>query len=42
MHLRQPWFAYSVYGPFTRNKEEIQKKKTPKKQAFQDIFTKMN
>ena len=25
MHLRQPGFAYSVYGPFTRNKQRIQK-----------------
>ena len=25
MHLRQPGFTYSVYGPFTRNKQRIQK-----------------
>ena len=24
-HLRQPGFAYSAYGPFTKNKERIQK-----------------
>ena len=25
MHLRQPGFTYSVFGPFTKNKERIQK-----------------
>ena len=25
MHLRQPGFTYSVYRPFTKNKERIQK-----------------
>ena len=25
MHLKQPGFTYSVYGPFTKNKERIQK-----------------
>ena len=25
MHLRQPGFTYSAYGPFTENKEKIQK-----------------
>ena len=25
MHLRQPRFTYSAYGPFTKNKERIQK-----------------
>ena len=25
MHLRQPGFGYSVCGPFTKNKERIQK-----------------
>ena len=25
MHLRQPGFSYSAYGPFTKNKERIQK-----------------
>ena len=25
MHLRQPGFAYSAYGPFTKNKQRIQK-----------------
>ena len=24
MHLRQPGFTYSTYGPFTKNKEKIQ------------------
>ena len=25
MHLKQPGFTYSVYRPFTKNKEIIQK-----------------
>ena len=25
MHLKQPGFAYSACGPFTKNKERIQK-----------------
>ena len=25
MHLKQPGFTYSTCGPFTRNKERIQK-----------------
>ena len=25
MHLEQPGFTYSTYGPFTKNKERIQK-----------------
>ena len=25
MDLRQPAFTYSAYGPFTKNKERIQK-----------------
>ena len=25
MHLRQPGFTYSVSGPFTKNKERIQR-----------------
>ena len=25
MHLRQPGFAYSACGPFTKNKERIKK-----------------
>ena len=25
MHLRQPGFTYSACGPFTKNKERIQK-----------------
>ena len=27
MHLKQPGFTYSDYGPFTKNKERIQKSK---------------
>ena len=25
MDLRQPWFTYSAYGPFTKNKERVKK-----------------
>ena len=25
MHLRQPGFTYSAYGPFIKNKERIQR-----------------
>ena len=25
IHLRQPGFTYSAFGPFTKNKERIQK-----------------
>ena len=25
MHLKQPWFTYSVCGLFTKNKKRIQK-----------------
>ena len=25
MHLKQPGFTYSTFGPFTRNKERIEK-----------------
>ena len=43
MHLRQPQFVYSACGPFTKNKERIQKlKKNKKKRNMQAIFTKMN
>ena len=27
MHLKQAWFTYSACGPFTKNKERIQKLK---------------
>ena len=39
MHLKQPGFTYSACGPFTKNKERIQKYK---KQEIQAVFTKMN
>ena len=39
MHLKQPGFTYSVCGPFTKNKERIQKKK---KKEIKTIFTKLN
>ena len=29
MCLRQPWFTYSSYGPFTKKKERIQKIRQP-------------
>ena len=40
MHLKQPGFTYRACGPFTKNKERIQKLK--KKQDIQAIFTKTN
>ena len=40
MHLKQPGFTYSTCGPFTKNKERMQKLK--KKQQIQTIFTKIN
>ena len=39
MNLRQPGFTYSARGPFTKNKERIQKFKETGVQA---TFTKMN
>ena len=39
MHLKQPGFTYSAYGPFTKSKEKIQKFK---KLEIQDIFIEMN
>ena len=39
MHLKQPGFTYSACGPFTKNKERIQKLK---KQGIQVIFIKIN
>ena len=38
-HLRQPGFTYSACGPFTKNKQRIQKLC---KQEIKIIFTKMN
>ena len=38
MHLKQPGFTYTACGPFTRNKESIQKFK----QEIQAVFPKMN
>ena len=40
MHLRQPGLKYSACGPFTKNKERIQKLK--KTQKIHDIFIKTN
>ena len=39
IHLRQPWFTYSAFGSFTKNKE---RKQRLSKLDIQDIFTKMN
>ena len=39
MHLKQPGLSYSVCGPFTKNKERIQKFKETE---IQNIFTEMN
>ena len=39
MHLRQPGFTYSAYGPFTKTKKEF---KPLKKQEIHDIFIKTN
>ena len=38
MHLKQPGFTYSIFGPFTKNKERIQKFK----ETGDTIFTKTN
>ena len=42
MHLSQPGFTYSDCGPFTNNKEQIQKLKKKKKQEIQEICIQMN
>ena len=39
MYLRQRRFAYSLCGPFNKNKQKIKKLK---KQEIQDIFIKTN
>ena len=39
MHFGQSQFTYSACGPFTKNKERIQK---TEETGDQDIFTKMN
>ena len=39
MHLKQPGFTYSVFGPFAKSKERIQKFK---EQEIRDIFIKTN
>ena len=38
IYLKQPWFTYSAYGPFTKKKKEF---KNLKKQETA-IFTNMN
>ena len=39
IHLRQPGFTYNACGPFTKNKERIQKLK---KQEIYDTFIRTN
>ena len=39
MHLRQPRFVYSAYGPFTRHKERIKEFHV---QVIRVIFIEMN
>ena len=39
MHLRQPQFTYSAFGPFTKHKQRIH---SLKKLEIQTIYTKMN
>ena len=39
MHLKQPRFAYSACGPFTKNKKRIEKFKEAE---IQTTFSKMN
>ena len=39
MHLRQPGFTYSACGPFTKNKEKIEKFM---QSVIQILFTKMS
>ena len=34
MYLRQPWFTYSACGPFTKNKERIQKFKETEESQY--------
>ena len=41
MHLKQPGFTYSACGPFTKNKERIQKFKETG-DTNHTVFTKMN
>ena len=41
IHLRQPESTYIACGPFTKNKERIQKLKK-QQQDIQDIFTEMH
>ena len=39
MHLKQPGFTYSAFGPFTRNKERIENFCS---QEIQILFTEMS
>ena len=42
MHLRQPGFSYSAYGPSTRNKQRTQKFMETEDYIYKIISTKMN
>ena len=42
MHLRQPTFMYSGFGPFTKNKEQIKifkKKPGDSRYIYQSLFS---
>ena len=39
IHLKQPGFTYSAYGPFTENKKEL---RSLGRQEIQILFIKMN
>ena len=43
MHLKQAGFTYSAYGPFTKNKERVQKFKETKdtKYIYRDELDKL-
>ena len=40
MHLKQPGFTYSAYGPFTKNKEKIKKIKRDRRYIYKDELDK--
>ena len=42
MHLKQPSFTYSACGPFTKNKQRIQRFMETGGQEIQSPFTEMN
>ena len=42
MHLKQPGFTYSACGPFTKNKERIEKSMQLQRLELQTLFTEMS